>query len=63
MTPTMRQALKILDAWERLTELGAWQYVPEFARGLFEDTAANTTRLLDATLRKKGQRKAEGRQG
>jgi len=59
----MRDALKVLDAWERLTELGAWEYVPEFARGLFEDTAANTTRLLDATLRKKGQRKAEGMQG
>lgn len=62
MRPTMRDALRILDAWERLTELGAWEYVPEFARELFEKTATKTTRLLDS-FRKKGKRQAEGRQG
>jgi len=63
MKPTMRNALKILDAWERLSELGTWEYVPQFARGLFEETAQKTTRLLDSTLGRKGKRKAEGRQG
>lgn len=60
MTPTMRDAIKVLDAWERLTELGAWEYVPEFARELFEQTATKTTRILDVTLGRKGKRKAEG---
>lgn len=55
--PSVAEAVRLLEDWERLSELGAWEYVPEFARKLFDETEAKTTRLLDAALGKKGKRK------
>ena len=50
-------AFSALEEWERWSELGVLEYIPEFARALFTATVEKTTALLDHRLGPKARRR------